>query len=277
MLHKKGDPTDPRNYRGIAILSSILKVFTQIINTRLLTWAYSIDIIPEAQSGFRKDRSCLDNIFVLSSTVQRHLRRGAKNLLALFVDFARAFDSVPHGVLFAKLHGMGCSPKIIRLLQSLYGQAVLNVRVGNSLSGDIPVTEGVLQGEVLSPLLFSLFLANLELHLRQDGIEGPSLNPTEDLLLLMYADDIVILARSPVILRRILASLDRYCALNGLNVNTAKTKVMELKQGGRKTNKAYFYHNDPIEVVRSYEYLGVMVSDSTLGLQAAVHSHRCYH
>ena len=67
MIHKKGDKTDPTNYRPIALANAILKIFTTILNKRLNTFAKTHDSIPEYQSGFREDRSCLDNIFSLNS------------------------------------------------------------------------------------------------------------------------------------------------------------------------------------------------------------------
>lgn len=66
LLHKKGARDDPANYRGISLIRSIAKIFTAILSRRLATWAESNFKIAEMQSGFRRKRSCTDNIFVLS-------------------------------------------------------------------------------------------------------------------------------------------------------------------------------------------------------------------
>lgn len=75
-LPKKGDLQDPSNYRGIALCNAISKVYTQILANRLTTWVESFNIIPESQAGFRKNRSCIDNIFsMLSSKINLILKQ----------------------------------------------------------------------------------------------------------------------------------------------------------------------------------------------------------
>ena len=116
----------------------------------------------------------------------------------MFVDFRKAFDSVDHGKLFPKLHDIGISSKLINILYSFYSKAVACIRAGNERTEAIRICMGVLQGEILSPTLFSLFLHDIECYLREQGCRGLSLNSLIDILLLAYADDIVLLADTPV-------------------------------------------------------------------------------
>jgi len=103
MLYKgKGSATEPENYRGISLVQNITKLFTQILLTRIEAWAEENDIIPEFQTGFRRGRGCMDNIFTLSSTIFANFQRGNKIYVA-FVDFARAFDSIEHNKLWTLL------------------------------------------------------------------------------------------------------------------------------------------------------------------------------
>lgn len=74
----------------------------------------------------------------------------------MFIDFKRAFGSIPHHKLWPNLLSLGLSSKIIRIIKSLYDTAFVQVRVGGLLTDPHPVTSGVLQGESLSPLLFIL-------------------------------------------------------------------------------------------------------------------------
>lgn len=74
MLFKKGDRSSPDNYKSIALVKSILKVMNQILLNRLMIWAEDSEALPEGQSRFRKGRSCMDNLFCLSSLVQLILR-----------------------------------------------------------------------------------------------------------------------------------------------------------------------------------------------------------
>ena len=96
MLHKKGDRTDSLNYRGIALIKSIAKIFTQMLSARLMKWAKKTKILPESQASFQAKRGCDDNIFTVQSIIQLQRKR---KLYDIFVDFKRAFDSMKHNIL----------------------------------------------------------------------------------------------------------------------------------------------------------------------------------
>ena len=127
MIHKKGDKSLPDNFRGIALVNTLTKLFTSIICNRLSNWAESTGKLPETQAGFRKGRGCLDQIFSLMCIVQIKLRdRSIKDsvnkygkLYALFVDLRRAFDSINHTKLWRKLYSIGVSTKVINIISSL--------------------------------------------------------------------------------------------------------------------------------------------------------------
>ena len=94
MLHKKGDPLNPSNYRPIALINTITKLFTRILNSRLNRWSSLNNLITEFQAGFRHGRGCIDNIFVLNALLQFNLMKEKGKVFALFVDFRRAFPSI---------------------------------------------------------------------------------------------------------------------------------------------------------------------------------------
>lgn len=97
-------------------------------------------------------RGTADNVFVLQTAIHLRLQRRKGKLYTIFVDFKRAFDSVPHAKLWTHLNDLGISSKILRILISFYSQASLRVRTGTGLSDSADVSEGVLQGEILSSL-----------------------------------------------------------------------------------------------------------------------------
>lgn len=193
MIFKKGDKADPSNYRGIELVNNVTKIFTIILKERLERFAEEMGILPKAQMGFRKGRGCTECIFTLSTVIQLQLRLGQREVYAIFVDFRRAFDSIPHSRLWYKLHTLGISAKLLRIIKSLYEQATVRVRSRNVLSEEFQVTEGVLQGESLSPLLFLLFISDFEKYFRSKGLEGLNIDGLNGILMLLYADDTVIL------------------------------------------------------------------------------------
>lgn len=158
MLFKKGTATDPGNHRRIALVNCIIKIFTQIINRRIRKWAEKEKLIPDEQAGFQQGKSCADNVYNLIELLQTQTRFRGASAWILFIDFKKRFDSVPHKKLWLKLATLGLSPKMINIVKSLYDNASIQVKSGDKLINDIQVTQGVLQGEVLSPLLFTLYL-----------------------------------------------------------------------------------------------------------------------
>ena len=118
-LHKKGNVNVPDNYRGITLLSVLGKLFTQVLNNRLMTWADSQDVLVEAQNGFRPKHSAVDSIFILHNVINRFLVEG-NSLYSFFVDYSKAFDFLVHDNLWYKLLSCGVNGKIFNVIHSMY-------------------------------------------------------------------------------------------------------------------------------------------------------------
>ena len=140
----------------------------------------------------------------------------------------------------------------------------MSVKVGEQISLSVDVTEGVLQGEVLSPIIFALFLADLSDFLEYRGIVGVNISCNYDISLLAYADDLVFIATSPAGLKKLLKALHEYCTLNHLTLNPRKSKIIIFKKGGPKMDTHFYYGNTEIEVVNDYTYLGISFCSSGL-------------
>ena len=106
-LYKGGPSTNPENYRGISLINSISKIFTGILTTRLQKWAEENRVIDESQAGFRKGYSTIDNIFSLQAIIQKYICRPRGRFYCIFIDFRRAFDSIPHSKLWDSLQRKG--------------------------------------------------------------------------------------------------------------------------------------------------------------------------
>lgn len=187
-VFKNGNKSDPGNYRGITFLNVMAKLFTSIINTRLEWWAESNNILNITQFGFRKNRRTTDAIFIMNSLIQ-HYNKRKRILYACFIDFRKAFDSVNHSLLWSKLAHLGCSTTILTVLQNMYAKAESVVCSNGEFSEKFPCRRGVRQGCNLSPLLFSLFLCDLEGYLEDGEMEGVNLVHSK-LRLLLFADDL---------------------------------------------------------------------------------------
>lgn len=133
-----------------------------------------------------------------------------------------------------------------------------------------------MQGKTLSSLLFILYISDSEKFFRDKNLKGINIDGKNDLLMLLYADDTVILAESHIDLQRKLQAPAEYCDLNGLEVNVGKTKILTFKQIGRAkkmARKYTAYKGSHIELVKEYTYLGIPLSRTALpgpAVQAAV-------
>ncbi|KAK2578452.1 hypothetical protein KPH14_012258, partial [Odynerus spinipes] len=195
MLFKKGNKHDPNNYRGITLANSITKLFTAIIARRINIWTKSCDILPEGQPGFRTNRSCEDNVFVLGSKIAKALAKPKGKTYLLFVDFKKAFDSVWHSILWYKLHKAGISSQLLRTIRNLYKQANTQIKTDkNKKTGNIKINKGVLQGDSLSPTLFSLMIHDIDKYFEENGHN----RIIKDMEILLFADDLVIIASNPI-------------------------------------------------------------------------------
>ena len=192
------------------------------------------------------------------------LQKPQGKVYAFFIDFKRAFPSISHNLLWKKLSVLGVSYKLINVLISLYQNAIMLIKNQHGTSKPIEITEGLLQGEILSPLLFSLFISDLENFLRLKGIRGISISKLTEILLHAYADDIVVVSNSPALMKRILKAHREYWSINQLVVNIKKTNIVIFSKGGKQRKETFYFGEEKVEIIKKYTYLGIAFVGSAL-------------
>lgn len=258
----KGDTCDVNNYRGITLLSCLGKLFTSILNERLTKYSNTINIINETQAGFRHDYSTLDHIFLLKCVIDLFKWR-KKKLFCLFVDYKKAFDLVPRDGLWFKLVKEKVNGKILNVIRNMYGNIRSCVMLNQEISQNFVCNMGVRQGENLSPLLFAFYVNDIESKLLEYNCNfldfGYDLiNSYLKLLVLMYADDTIILCDSERGMRQALIALNTYCNEWKLKLNCNKSKIVIFSRGKVDLSKYEFqFGGEEIEVVEDYKYLGL--------------------
>ena len=161
-VHKQGSKFDANNYRGITLSSCFGKLFCHVLNERILKYIDNISFLRPEQVGFRKHFRTIDHIYVLKTIVDKYAfncTKGGK-IYACFIVLRKAFDTVWHDGLLLKLQKVGINGIMSSLIKSNHG-SVPRVKCKQLLSDHINITQGVHQGNILSPLLFNIFMNDI--------------------------------------------------------------------------------------------------------------------
>jgi hypothetical protein len=268
-LFKKGDATDPGNYRGITLLDAVRKLFCRVISTRLTKYLEESGGLHEGQAGFRPGRSCEDHIFTLSQVVQGR-KRGDRKTFAFFLDVKKAYDSVWRDGLWYKLREKGVRGRVLQTLRALYASSSSRVAVNGGLSDPVAIEKGVAQGCTLSCFLFDVFVDDLLREVEAAGFGVPfgeasdSTAVREKLAALMFADDFVGLECSAERLQALILVVERWCKRWGLEANVLKCAIMVFHGEPEDKEFGWTWGEAKIPVVPSYTYLGVVFSEDCL-------------
>jgi hypothetical protein len=232
-----------------------------VLNRRITSWIEENNIIGEEQAGFRENYSTIDHIFTLVAMIQKQLVRHRK-LYVAFIDFRKAFDSVARDKLWRVLNKTGMNGKIVQALQSMYRVVRARVRAGADLTEEFLCPLGVKQGEVCSPVLFSLFINELTKDIVNRGRHGIQLSPDLiELFILLFADDVILFSDTVVGLQTQLNILCESAKRLGLIVNLDKSNVVVFRNGGYLGQREnWFFDGKQLSVVNMYKYLGIYMS-----------------
>lgn len=255
------DPYLPLNYRGISLISCISKVYSAVLNNRIVGYCNQLDIFADEQNGFRSNRSCEDHIFSLSCIIKNRLNNN-KPTFCSFVDLEKAFDWINRDMLLYKLLSNNIDGKMYFALKSLLSNTYACVQLSNTIqtawfSNDY----GVRQGDNISPTMFSLFINDLVSYLKE---KCPVLHLGDAALnCLLYADDMVLIAENEQDLQLMLDELYNWCSQWRLKVNETKTKVVHFRKPNiPMTEHDFEYGENVLEKVACYKYLGIILDEN---------------
>ena len=178
---------------------------------------------------------------ILQNIVAWYNQRGSP-VFACFLDASKAFDLVRHDILFEQLLSRGLPSVVVRLLHSWYVEQKLRVKWRGVFSDQFTVANGVRQGGVLSPILFSIYLDSLLNDLQRRGIG--CFWDHHFVGALAYADDVVLLAPCPSALR--MQICERFASSNGLYFNPGKTQLIKFSLFNSSPIKAHFVFVVPV-------------------------------
>lgn len=269
-IYKKGDPLQTSNYRPVAVGPSFARLYAAVLDSRLSRYFEDQKLRAPSQAGFRPKRSVNHNLFALQHAIDKQ-RRMRQTLHTCFVDLSAAFDRVPRDLLWQRLEACGVNGLMLSAIKSLYRESQIAMKVDGCVGDSETTLSGVKQGCPLSPTLFGIFIDALEgclearvpdsgVDIRRQSVgDGPQ---HRKLRVLIYADDIVMLATCREHLQALLDALSDFCSAVGLTVNPQKTQVMQFVCGRNRTASAaaaapFMLAGSRLPFADRYKYLGV--------------------
>ena len=225
-IFKKGSRKEAGNYRPVSLTSQICrpKLLESVVRDSIVNHLETNKLIADSQHGFMRGRSCLSNVLVFLDKTTRLTDEG-KAVDTVYLDFAKAFDKVPHERLLRKIEGHGITGKLLRWIREWLRNRKQRVCVQGSMSSWRDVTSGVPQGSVLDHVLFLIYINDLD-----SGILSN---------ILKFADDTKVFgkATSDADRMRIQSNLDRLDKWSGdwlMAFNVEKCNVMHCGKSNSK-------------------------------------------
>ena len=242
------------DYRGISLLSIAGKIFARILLNRLSTHI-TPEVVPETQCGFRGNRSTVDMIFCRRQLQEKYIEQD-RPLYMVFVDFRKAFYTVGRSGLWQLLRKNGCPEKLTTIIEALHTGMMVNVRVGGEVSESFSVTNGVKQGCVLAPMVFSILPAMLAEAFRDMG-DGVYIQSRQSADLFNFANFRAKTKTTRILMRELLFADD-----SALVAHCAKDMQKILDAFSDASKKYIMVDGNKLNSVLEFTYLGSTISSN---------------
>ena len=209
-LHKSGNIESICNYRPISCVSKLSLVFERLLFNKL--YDFFSPQLSGSQFGFMRRKSTVLQLIIYLQAIYNNVDTNI-DCYALYLDFSKAFDSVSHGTLLAKLRLFGIGGSLLSLLSSYLTNRVQCVKLNNITSASLPVTSGVPQGSILGPLLFLVFINDLPTQVSHSQT-------------FLYADDLKLIHNNLLEMQKDILALSQWSKVNKLSFNAKKTQLI---------------------------------------------------
>ena len=238
------EPGNLENIRPISIFGPLVKIMEKVILVHLMKWITNNKIICKKQTGFIPRLGCEVNLARIRQRTYDVLNNGnpEEKKYMLFIDLKNAYDSVDHEILFRKLRELKAPEEIVNTIAKIYSNAKMRI---DPITPPLNVNRGVLQGSVLSPMLFNIYINDLIAEIDKKCFE-----------ILAYADDIAIICKDLKELNIAMDLVENWGKSNKVIVNKKKSGIFIL-------NRRAYGEDDNIRgypLKNWYKYLGITMN-----------------
>ncbi|GFU59198.1 retrovirus-related Pol polyprotein from type-2 retrotransposable element R2DM [Trichonephila clavipes] len=251
LIHKRGDVKSLENWRPISLSSTLYKLFAKCLTKKLGTWCETHEVLSPAQKGFTPHDGVLEHNLLVTQHIHT-ARRLRKDRLVAWLDISNAFGSVPRQAIMDALVAAGADQDFITLIANIYENTTTQVLTDEGPTPPISLKSGVKQGCPLSGILFNMAI---------DHVLRSIQDQRENMVILAFADDLVLLAESPEELQEMLQATADELSLLHLRLNPTKCATLHMKMGESlhaAPTKFVLYNTELPALVDGefYKYLG---------------------
>lgn len=266
MLPKNSGIHDPKNFRPITCLPVVYKIFTSLIEKDIARHLHANNVLAREQNGSRKgSRGCTEWL-VIDSVVARQASKSKRNISIAWIDYKKAFDSVPHSWLLKVMEIYKIDPSLINVLKSLMQtwRTSLTVHLPSSryTTDAVHIRRGIFQGDSLSPLWFCMAVNPLSQMLESSDY-GYIIrkSPTLKLSHLLYMDDLKLYASGPEQLQGQLELVSAFSKAIHMEFGIDKCAFIHCKKGVIQDSEEITLTDQsrfsPLAEGSTYKYLGI--------------------
>ena len=248
-IHKKGSRNNPKNYRPISLTSVICRLLESIIKDKLLEFLHKNSLIAPSQHGFVPRKSTATQLLVTLNEWTKKYDKG-DNLNVIYTDFSKAFDRVSHKKLIQVLYSFGVKGKLLEWLNSFLTNRKQLVYINSYYSDTLCVKSGVPQGSVLGPLLFLLFIEDIQ------KVCSPGCSAV------MFADDCKFYGTDPSALQSTLENIVKFT--NKRQISLAEEKCIHLNLSKERPSCFFKFEDAYIQKNDNVKDLGIIVSSNLI-------------
>ena len=250
-VFKKGDKSDPANYRPVSLTCVCCKILEHIIHSHVMKFLDDHNILTDSQHGFRAKRSTETQLLLTINDISKQVDQNSTITMAI-LDFSKAFDKVPHQRLLSKLSAYGIDGNLLAWFSSFLSNRIQRVVCDGEVSDSKQVLSGVPQGTVLGPLLFLLYVNDIP----------TNINST----IRLFADDCLVYRKTnnhsdQQVLQDDLNKLEQWQNKWQMNFNPSKCHILTISPKKCYNSPTYTLCNQPLKQVDSHPYLGVEIDN----------------